>query len=366
MRVADVIGVMDAWAPPGLAYDWDRSGLATGSPDQKVTSVLTCLTITQAALAAARRHKANMIVSHHPLVWSALKSLRTDRAPERLVLDAAKAGLACYSAHTNLDVVSDGVNRILADRLSLRDTEMLFPTPKGDLVKLVTFVPLPYLDLVRNALAEAGAGEIGNYSYCSFTSPGTGSFQPSPEASPFSGEKEKLNLEPEQRLEMVVELARSVSVLAALHSAHPYETPAYDLYPLENENLNVGLGMRGRLDKAITLRTFARRVSEALEIEHVRVSGDLKSKVANIAVMGGAGGGSASGVPDDVDVFVTGDVKYHDAVDAAERSLAIIDAGHHGTEKWIVPAITDRLKSKLKGVTVRSYMEPDPFAIVTQ
>ncbi len=365
MKVSDVIAVMDAWAPPALAYAWDKSGLATGDPGARVTTALTCLTVTREAFAAAQRARAQMIVSHHPLIWEALTTLRRDNAHAALCMDIAADGIACYSAHTNLDVVMDGVNHALARRLGLQETKTLFRVPQAEQWKLVVFVPDTHLAAVRDAVSAAGAGGIGNYTHCSFSAPGTGTFKPSASANPFAGKKLVLNEEPERRFETIFPKHALANVLAAMQSAHPYEEVAYDLVKLENNDPNVSLGLCGQLPKTLTLTAFAEFVRKKLCIAHVRMVGNPKRKIRSVAVMGGAGGSSAADVPDGVDVFVTGDVKYHEALDAAARGLAVIDAGHHGTELPIVSLMAGHLKAALPKLRVKTYLEPDPFLAVT-
>ena len=366
MRVRDVIVAMDEWAPPELAYSWDRCGLHAGRPDQEVRKVLTCLTVTKAALSAAKKARAEMIVAHHPLIWDPLKTLREDNDEAMLCLEVAREGIACYAAHTNLDVVPGGVNHILAGRLGLKNLSSLIRVPHAQMMKLIAFVPGSHLAAVRDAVSAAGAGTIGDYTHCSFSAPGTGTFMPGDRSAPFSGRKHVVNEEPEHRFETLVPKARLARVLIALFAAHPYEEVAYDVVPLANPDKTISLGLQGELAKAVKLDAFAASVRTALDIGHVRVAGDPKRSVKRIAVMGGAGGGSSGEVPGDVDVFVTGDVKYHEAITANERGLAVIDAGHHGTEKWIAPAIAEYLNAQCKGVKAVAYMEPDPFRAVTR
>ncbi len=366
MLVRDVMAAVDRWAPPALSYSWDRAGLSIGSPDSKVTKILVALTVTSETFEAALAAKAQMIVSHHPLIWEPLTTLRSDNAKARLCLNIANKKIACYSAHTNLDVVPQGVNHILAERLGLKNVSPLFPVQHAQRLKLVTFVPETHLAAVRDAVTAAGAGVIGDYTHCSFSAPGTGTFKPGSGASPYSGSKRRVNHEPELRFETLLPSARTAEVVQALKDAHPYEEVAYDLVMLDGSDPAVSLGLRGELARAVRLNTFASRVRGALEIKHLRVAGDMKNKVRSIAVLGGSGGESAAEVPGDVDVYVTGDVKYHEALDARERGLNIIDAGHHGTEKWIVPALAGYLKKNLKGVRITPYTEPDPFRVVTK
>lgn len=366
MQVKDVVEAVERWAPPSLAYAWDKAGLSLGHPDAKIGKVMVVLTVTRDVLRAATAAKAQMIVSHHPLIWEPLETLRSDDAQARLCLDIAQKGIACYASHTSLDVVPRGVNHILAERLGLRHVGPLLPVPQAEQLKLVTFVPGTHLAAVREALSAAGAGVIGDYTECSFSAPGTGTFRPGSDAKPFSGTQGAVNQEPEQRFEILVPKARVGEVVRALKEAHPYEEVAYDLVKLDTADPAISLGLRGELSRAVSLDTFAARVRKALGIKHVRVSGDPKHTVQRVAVLGGAGGASAPSIPRDIDVYVTGDVQYHDALDARERGLSIIDAGHHGTEKLIVPALADYLKASLKDLRVVPWIEPDPFRVITK
>lgn len=364
MKVKDIIETMDGWAPPSLAYSWDKSGLATGAPNDSVNKVMTALTITGETVRAAIKYKAEMIVSHHPLIWDPITTLRTDAPISKPLLQAVRNNIACYSAHTNLDVVPGGVNHVLANRLRLTDILPLFPSDTATQAKLITFVPEEHLTIVRSALANAGAGQIGHYAYCAFATPGTGSFRPNDEAAPHTGKNNTLNEVAEIRLEMILPAHRSKEVAAALKHSHPYEEVAYDLIPLQNNDPEISLGLQGKLKTPLTLDTFAKRTKEALEISHVRVTGKGKDKVSSIAVMGGAGGSMAQQIPSHIDVFVTGDVKYHEALDAQEAGLNLIDAGHHGTEKWIAQEIAARLKKEHPTLKCKAYEETDPFRII--
>jgi dinuclear metal center YbgI/SA1388 family protein len=364
LKVKDIIETMDKWAPPDIAYSWDKSGLATGCPNDSVSKVLTALTITSETIKTALKYKAEMIVSHHPLIWEPITTLRTDNPISSLVLTAAENNIACYSAHTNLDIVPGGVNHVLANRLGLTKVLPLFPSEAAKQLKLVTFLPEDHLTIVRSALADAGAGRIGNYTNCGFTVSGTGSFLPNDHANPYAGTSEELNEVHECRLEMILPNHKSREVVEALINSHPYEEVAYDLIPLQNRDSAISLGLQGELKKPLTLDTFAKKTKEALEISHVRVTGESKAKVKNISVMGGAGGSMAQNIPSHIDVFVTGDVKYHETLDAQAAGLNVIDAGHHGTEKWIAHEIAAHLKEKHRGIKFKVFKESDPFRVI--
>lgn len=363
MKVHEVVAVLEERAPAAWAYSWDKPGLRIGNPSATVSGVLVALTLTRAVFEKARSEGADLLVLHHPPVWRALDVIRTDDPETRLLLDVAAAGIACYAAHTNLDVAPGGVSAQLAEKLGLLDTRPLIPAPHATQVKLVTFVPEEHLARVRDAVCAAGAGVIGDYTQCSFSTPGVGTFLPGDSAEPYSGEKGRVNEEPERRLEVLVSKARLPRVLQALFEAHPYEEVAYDVVCLENWDDSIGLGCRGRLAKPMELDGFARHVRDALELSHVRYAGDPRRRVENVAVIGGAGGSEFRHVPRGIDALVTGDVRYHDATDALERGLSVVDAGHEGTERFIVSSLTELLASKFPTLSISPYTEPEVFRL---
>ena len=364
MTVQDVCSAVDALAPPGLAFEGDRIGLLIGSPNAQVTRVLVTLTVDRQAFQKAHRLGAELIVAHHPIIYQPLAALRTDDPDTRLCLDLANAGIACFAAHTNLDVAPGGVNTVLAERLGLTDTSPLLPAPGANQVKLVTFVPESHLPAVRTAICEHGAGVIGDYTHCTFSAPGVGTFLPGEKARPFSGGKCAVNEEPEQRFEVLVTRARLSEVLAALKQAHPYEEVAHDIVQLENRDPDIGLGRRAVLPRATTLGAFARHVQAALKVPHVRMVGPSKQRVKAVGVLGGAGGSEVHAMPGGLDVLVTGDLGYHDALAAQSRGLGVVDAGHSGTEKWVVPGLAKYLRGKFKKLRVSTHVERDVFHAV--
>jgi len=366
MIVGEICDAIERLAPSELAYTWDRVGLSCGHPDQKVKGVVVALTVTQDVVKTALRAKANLIVSHHPLIWEPLRSLRTDDPHTALCVRIAHAGIACFAAHTNLDVVPGGVNTVLAERLGLKTLQPLIPVPHAAQVKVVCFVPDTHLGDVRTAVCDAGAGVIGEYTQCSFSAPGVGTFLPGDKTRPFSGSRHTVNEEPERRFEVLVPKARLSGVIRALVSSHPYEEPAFDVVPLEAPDRTISLGLKGRLPRELTLNRFASKVREALDVAHVRVVGAGTHRVRIVGVLGGAGGSEIGSVPSDMDVLVTGDVDYHDALNALDRGLCVVDAGHVGTEKWIVPALARYLKSEYPKLKVTACEEPDPFRVVTK
>ena len=361
MTVRDVLAAVEDIAPKGFAYEWDRVGLRIGESGARVKRVLCTLSVTREVFERAKKLKADCVVAHHSPIWDPLKTLDLSDPDAKLWVDFASAGIACVGAHTNLDVAPGGVNDVLADRIGIVNRSPLFPTPHVSLVKIVTFVPESHVDAVRDAMAQAGAGVIGDYTHCSFTLTGEGTYIPGEESNPFAGKRGKLSKEMELRLEMQVHEARQSAVVAAMCSAHPYEEVAYDVYPMLNRDPEIGIGLIGELEKAMSAKAFASHVLDVLDAQHVRVAGPKPRSVKKVAVMGGAGGSQIGKVPAGVDAFVTGDVGYHEAQLAEARGLYVVDAGHNPTERWVVPVLAKELRKRLSGVNVSVYNEPNPF-----
>lgn len=365
VTVKDIAASMDRWAPQGLAYDWDRVGLQVGTPSHEVSRVLTCLTPGRDALSAAKKSGANLVVAHHPLVFKPLPHLRADHPVVRLCLDYHEAGIAVFTAHTNLDLVPGGVSHVLAETLGLERRRPLFPANHAGLVKLITFVPDAHVDRMRDATSHAGGGVIGNYTHCTYSSAGEGTFLPGEGATPFLGTVGAVNREPERRFEIVVQQARLAEVLQAMKEAHPYEEPAYDVVPLSNQDGNLGLGARGELPGAgMSLDDFAGLVRQRLKCESLRVVRAKKKNIRRVAVLGGSGGGDIGRIPYDIDCYVTGDVKYHDADLARDRGLPVIDAGHVGTELPIVPVMAEYIARCHPEIKTSTFIEADPFSVL--
>lgn len=360
-RVQDVGRAVEELAPVSLAYSWDRSGLAVGAPSAEVSSVLFALTLTDEVVDAAGRAGAEMVVLHHPPIWELLRSIRYDDPLTRPLLALVRLNMACYSAHTNLDLAEGGVNDALADRLGLAVRGPLISAPQAGLRKLVAFVPESHLDAVRDAVCTAGAGTIGAYTRCTFSAPGVGTFEPGAGAQPYAGEVGRLCEEPERRFETLVPAARVDAAVDALLRAHPYEEAAYDVYTVEGTDPAVGLGRLGVLPKPVKLATFAEQVKTALKTPHVRYVGPPDRDVQCVGVIGGSGGSELGRVPDGVDVIVTGDVKYHDASDACRRGLAVVDAGHAASELPVLDVLEKRVQRALPGLRTACYEEPELF-----
>jgi dinuclear metal center YbgI/SA1388 family protein len=367
-RVGDWVALVDGLYPEADAAAWDRTGLQVGDPDAAVDAVLVCLDVTAETLAEAEQARAGLVLAHHPLLLRPLERLSTDTAPGRLALHAARTGIALLAAHTNFDAAVPGTTEPVMALLGITRTTPLQPLPAGQgSVKLVTFVPPEHTSAVLAALSEAGAGAIGEYDECSFRLRGTGTFRPSPAASPTVGEQGRRNEVSEDRLEVVVPRARLPAVVDALLQTHPYEEVAYDLYPLLDPPTGKGAGRVGDLPEPLTLRMLADRLAGGLPAPGLRVAGDLDRTVRRVAACGGAGDGYIpAALAAGADVYVTGDLRHHVALDARTQGLALVDAGHYATEAAALPGLIGRLQAAAaeRGLSARlvaSAVRTDPW-----
>lgn len=351
MTVKDIAAIVEQLAPLGFQESYDNSGLSVGSPSMEVSGVLICFDVTEAIVDEAIELGANLIISHHPVIFSGLKSITGRSATERIVLKAIQNGIALYAAHTNLDSVPSGINDTLCDVLNLKNRKVLSPI-KGQLVKLVTFVPNEMADRVREAMFLAGAGGIGRYDCCSFSSNGDGSFRALDGANPFVGEVGSVHVEPETRVEVVCPRINLSSVLRALVAAHPYEEVAYDIIPLDNEYEKVGIGMVGELEQPLAASDFLNMVKERLGAEVLRFSKPCKPTVKSVAVCGGSGSSLiGQAIAKGADAFVTADVKYHSFLDYQDK-LLMVDAGHFETEQLAVDVFYSFITEKITNFAI--------------
>jgi len=357
VTVRDVTDVLEAWAPPGSKLDFDRVGLQVGDSKVEVDRVLVALDLTPAVIDEAEEVGAQLIVTHHPLLFKPIDRVTTDRLVPALAYRLARAGIAYYAIHTNLDAAKDGVSVALAHKLGLEEVTFLEPH-RDSLVKLVTFVPANHEGDVRSALAEAGAGRIGGYEACAFTSPGTGHFRGGEGSNPFVGEAGEMESTEEIRLEVEVARWELPRVVSALRDAHPYEEVAYDVYPIEQPSTQVGLGAVGRLPDPIALGDFLDTVAKRLDAATLRYAGDPKATIRTVAVCGGSGSSLIrSALRAGADAYVTADITYHTffepmAPDGSAR-MALIDAGHYETEALTEGLLVDYLQKALPGVSAQ-------------
>jgi dinuclear metal center YbgI/SA1388 family protein len=369
IRVQDLSGLLNNLFPPQFAEEWDNVGLQVGDPQAVVRKILVCLDPTEAALHQAENESAQLVVSHHPLIFRPLKNLTPTDSTGRLVWQAVRGGIAVISAHTNLDRARPGLNDWLAEQLGLVNAQPLLLGSGQELFKLAVFVPADHLDSVAEALFAAGAGQLGNYDRCSFRAAGTGTFRGGEGSQPFLGRQGAMESVSEVRLEVLVPVERLSRVTQKLLKAHPYEEVAYDLLPLANRREDIGLGRIGRLAQPSPLEAFVGQVKSALGCQNPRWVGEPERMVAKVALCGGSG---ASLLPEALrqgaDVLVTGDVKYHDAKIAQEQQIGLIDAGHFATEHLMVERLVATLQ---QAVAERNWPleiipmngEQDPFRV---
>ncbi|MEH7178777.1 Nif3-like dinuclear metal center hexameric protein [Neobacillus vireti] len=364
----EIIQLFEQFSPKGLAMEGDKIGLQIGRLNKKIEKVMIALDVLEEVIDEAIEKQVQLIIAHHPPIFRPLKNVLTDTVQGRMIEKLIKHDIAVYAAHTNLDVAAGGVNDLLAEALELANPEVLVPTFETNLKKVVIYTPESHAEAIRQALGKSGAGFIGNYSHCTFSAEGTGRFLPEAGTNPYIGEQGQLESVDEVRIETIVPEHLIKKVVSAMIKAHPYEEVAYDVYPIENKGEVLGLGKIGTVDE-MTLGEFVEKVKMALEVDKVRVVGDLTSKVKKVAVLGGDGNKYFKHAKfRGADVYVTGDIYYHTAHDAMMEGLNIIDPGHN-VEKIMKKGVTKTLTKMCKesGYEVEifpSEVNTDPFQYI--
>lgn len=364
--VATILDHLERFAPKKLAAAWDNVGLLLGDRSAPVSKAMTCLTVTPESAAEAVAEQAQLIVSHHPILFRPVQRLTADSPEGRMLLSLIRAGVAVYSPHTAFDNTQDGINDTLAGKLGLTGVKPLRQGAGTAACKVVVFVPEQDLSKVSDALFAAGAGHIGQYRECSFRLAGTGTFHGSEESNPTVGQKGRREEVSEWRLEVVCPEASVERVVAALRQAHSYEEPAYDVYPLRPGAADGGEGRIGRLPESRPLAVLASAVREVLRSGPVQMVGDLSREVSSIAIVCGAGGELLKGaIRARADVFLTGEMRFHDYLAAQAAGVALILPGHYATERIGVEELAGRLQQQWPDVKVwASHRERDPVAWV--
>lgn len=330
-RIKEVLKEIELYAPLPLQEGFDNAGVQVGDVNQEVTGVLLCLDVTEEVIDEALETGSNLIVSHHPLAFRAFKSLTGASYIERCLMKACKFDLVVYAAHTNLDNAVGGVNYRLAELIGLQNVRVLAPQ-KGMLLKLVTFVPEAYADLMRNTLFNAGAGHIGNYDSCSYNLKGEGTFRAQEGCHPFCGEVGEMHTEKEVRIETILPSYRKAAVLRALLSVHPYEEPAYDFYPLDNVWGQAGSGVVGELPEEEDELSFLQRIKELFHVKCIKHSAFTGNPIREVALCGGSGAFLLKdAISYGADIFITGEAKYNDFYDVEDRILLAV-IGHYESE----------------------------------
>lgn len=351
MKIKDICNYLESIAPLHYQESYDNSGLIVGHPEQEITKALICLDSTEAIVDEAIKQQCNLIIAHHPIIFSGLKKLNGKNYIERTIIKAIQNDIAIYAIHTNLDNMHDGVNNMIANKLGLEDTYVLQPR-KEVLKKLIVFVPVANIDEVSAAIHEAGAGNIGNYSHTGFNSLGIGTFMGNENSSPSIGKKGALEQVSEFRFETVFPAHLENKVLKAMFSVHPYEEVAYDIISLDNLTDLIGAGKIGTLPKPMDTKEFMLFVKEKLNTACIRHTTFTKKKVSKIAVCGGSGSFLLNdAIRQNADVFITADFKYHQFFDAEDK-IIIADIGHYESEQFTKELIFELLNHKFPNLAL--------------
>lgn len=333
MKLKEITNELERFAPLDYQESYDNSGLLVGDPETEITGALLCLDSTEDIIEEAINKKCNLIIAHHPIVFSGIKKLNGKNYVERTIIKAIKNDIAIYAAHTNMDNVSKGVNELIAKKLGLINLKVLAPKNKI-LRRLITFAPFDQAEEIREALFASGAGHIGDYEKCSFNSEGKGTFQGNEGSDPFIGEPGKFTETGEVKIETVYPFPIEKQVLEALIKAHPYEEVAYDIINLENKYDSIGSGMIGELEEEEEESAFLKRIKKIMKVKSLRHTSLKGKKIRKVAVCGGAGSVLLKdAIAAQSDVFITADFKYHQFFDA-DNKIVIADIGHYESEQF--------------------------------
>ena len=365
----EIIQLFESWSPKSFALEGDSVGLQIGQLNRPVKNVLVTLDVTEEVVQEALALDCQLIIAHHPPIYRPLKHLRTDTPAGRVYELCIKNDIAVYAAHTNLDVAPGGVNDLLAQALDLQEIAILEETYSEPLLNLAVFVPAENSSALREQLALAGAGRIGLYDSCSFTTSGTGRFKPLAGADPAIGDINRLEEVNEEKVEVVFPSSKKSKVLRAMYEHHPYEEVAFDLWATETQGEVQGIGRIGKLKDPMPLDSFAAAVKKNLDVPFVRVVGDGDSRVRKVAVLGGDGNKYIQkAIRAGADVLVTGDMYFHTAQDAIAMGLSIVDPGHH-VESVMKTGVANKMNKlcenkKFKCTFIPSTISTEPFRLL--
>lgn len=352
MKVKDIIGFLNHYAPLSLQESYDNAGLLIGDESEEIEGVLITVDVTEEIVDEAIQMNCKLIVAHHPLIFEGLKKITGSNYVERIVKKALVNDIAVYASHTNLDNLWGGVNTKIADKLGVKNYSLLSPL-KEKLLKLVYFVPVDHAEATRRAVFEAGAGHIGDYDSCSYNLEGFGTFKAGEGTDPFVGKQGQIHQENEMRIEVILPDYLQSRVLNSLLRAHPYEEVAYDLYPLKNQFDRAGMGVIGELDHEMKEIDFLNHLKETFDANGVRYSPLLNKKIKKVAICGGSGSFLIKkAITQGADVFVTGDMKYHQFFDA-DKKILIADVGHYESEQVTKELFYEILTKKFPKFAIR-------------
>lgn len=352
MTVHTLTQQIEAIAPIPLQEIWDNSGLLVGDREMEISGVLICIDVTEEVVLEALEKNCNFILSHHPLIFGDFKNLTGQNEVQRCIITAIKNDIAIYAAHTNMDNILDGVSGRMADKIGLINRRILQPK-KNSLLKIAVFVPKFHVTSVRQAMFEAGAGQIGNYDSCSYNTEGYGTFRANEWATPFVGEANQLHTEPEIRIEVIVPAYLKSKVVGAMMLSHPYEEPAYDIIPLQNNWNEIGAGIVGDLENAENETDFLIRLKNEFGLSVLKHTRLLGKKIKRVALCGGAGSAflrDAKAVK--ADIYISGDFKYHEFFEA-DNQILIADIGHFESEQFTKDIFYEIITKKMPTFAVQ-------------
>ncbi|GFP21156.1 hypothetical protein HKBW3S06_00382 [Candidatus Hakubella thermalkaliphila] len=350
MDLKQVSSLLDEIFPPDYAVEWDKVGLQIGDLTSEVHRILVALDVTSPVVQEAYEKDVDLVIAHHPLIFSPLSRILSASYPEKVVMRVIKEGLALYVLHTNLDAMPGGLNDFWAERMGLKRVEAIDPEIRQRFYKIAVFVPETHVEKVRSAMGQAGAGKIGNYEQCSFRTRGIGTFLPLEGATPYLGQVGKVNEEEEFRLEVLVDEMHLQEALSRMLEAHPYEEVAYDVYPLANKSLKAGIGRIGELESPRSLKDFLQLAAQLFGQKNLRLNCTdvgMDSTIRRVAIVTGGGSSLVQVALDKgADVLITGEIKHHDALWASENGLLIVEVDHHITEGpavWLIKEKVERV-----------------------
>lgn len=345
MKISDITKYLENIAPLSYQENYDNSGLIIGDKNENVTGVIVCLDSTEEIVNEAIDKNCNLIIAHHPIIFGGLKKINGNNYIERTVIKAIKNNIAIYAIHTNLDNIINGVNGKIAERLNLINTRVLLPK-NNMLKKLITYVPLDFKKAILQSLFDAGAGNIGNYSECSYSSKGTGTYLAGKNTKPYKGNSLNRHSETEERIEVIYTKDIENNVISKLIESHPYEEVAYDLIPLSNNSDKIGSGIIGELEEEISAMSFLNSLKNKMNTKCIRHTKLINKNIKTIAVCGGSGSFLLkNAISQKADIFITGDFKYHEFFDA-DNKIVIADIGHFESEQFTINLLVSILKEK--------------------
>lgn len=351
MKLTSIITALEEMAPLAYAEDFDNVGLLTGNPEASITGILVCHDALENVIDEAIAKKCNLIVCFHPILFSGLKKITGKNYVERAIIKAIKNDIAIYAVHTALDNHENGVNKIFCNTLGLENTKVLIPKTNY-IQKLVTYTIAENFEELRNALFNAGAGNIGNYENCSFNSQGIGTYQGNEKSNPEIGERGEFIENNEIKIEVTFEKHLQSKILKALFKNHIYEEVAYEIYTLENQHQHIGMGMIGQLSSSMSEKEFLLLVKEKMKAEGIRHSAFTGKQVNKVAVLGGSGSFAIkNAIAAGADVFLTADIKYHQFYEA-ENKILLADIGHFESERYTKNYIVDYLTKKIPNFAI--------------